>query len=550
MSSDAVSLTTVTDASQNPSNDSANDLPEQLRIRREKRDRILESGRDAYPVEVPRTHTLAEIRAGWAVVKREESENAADVDEVGVEKKNDALIELAPGEETDTVVGVAGRVMFIRSTGKLAFATLQDGDGTALQVMLSLAEVGEDALASWNADVDLGDMVFVEGRVIASKRGELSVMAQRWFMTSKSLRPLPVAHKEMSEDTRIRHRYTDLIMREQARNNAMTRIKVMRSLRNFLETRGFLEVETPMLQTLHGGAAARPFETHSNALDIDLYLRIAPELYLKRCVVGGIDRVFEVNRNFRNEGVDSSHSPEFAMLETYQAYGTYDDGAKLHQDMIQYIAKDVFGSTTVTLVDGTEYDLGGEWKTMEMYPSLNEALQRKFPGQPEITTESTVEELKAIAAEIGLSVPAKGGWGHGKLVEEIWELLCADQLDGPVFVRDFPVETSPLTRDHRSKEGVTEKWDLYVRGFELATGYSELIDPVIQRARFEDQARLAAGGDDEAMVLDEDFLAAMEQGMPPTSGTGMGIDRLLMALTGLGIRETILFPMVRPERES
>ncbi len=550
MSSDAVSLTTVTDASQNPSNDSANDLPEQLRIRREKRDRILESGRDAYPVEVPRTHTLAEIRAGWIVVNPEESENAAGGDETGVEKKDDALIELAPGEETDTVVGVAGRVMFVRNTGKLAFATLQDGDGTALQVMLSLAEVGEEALASWKADVDLGDMVFVEGRVIASKRGELSVMAQRWSMTSKSLRPLPVAHKEMSEDTRIRHRYTDLIMREQARNNAMTRIKVMRSLRNFLESRGFLEVETPMLQTLHGGAAARPFETHSNALDIDLYLRIAPELYLKRCVVGGIDRVFEVNRNFRNEGVDSSHSPEFAMLETYQAYGTYDDGAKLHQDMIQYIAKDVFGSTTVTLVDGTEYDLGGEWKTMEMYPSLNEALQRKFPGQPEVTTESTVEELKAIAAEIGLSVPAKGGWGHGKLVEEIWELLCVDQLDGPVFVRDFPVETSPLTRDHRSKEGVTEKWDLYVRGFELATGYSELIDPVIQRARFEDQARLAAGGDDEAMVLDEDFLAAMEQGMPPTSGTGMGIDRLLMALTGLGIRETILFPMVRPERES
>ncbi|WP_099298108.1 lysine--tRNA ligase [Corynebacterium dentalis] len=540
----------MTDASQNPSNDSANDLPEQLRIRREKRDRILESGRDAYPVEVPRTHTLAEIRAGWIVVNPEESENAAGGDETGVEKKDDALIELAPGEETDTVVGVAGRVMFVRNTGKLAFATLQDGDGTALQVMLSLAEVGEEALASWKADVDLGDMVFVEGRVIASKRGELSVMAQRWSMTSKSLRPLPVAHKEMSEDTRIRHRYTDLIMREQARNNAMTRIKVMRSLRNFLESRGFLEVETPMLQTLHGGAAARPFETHSNALDIDLYLRIAPELYLKRCVVGGIDRVFEVNRNFRNEGVDSSHSPEFAMLETYQAYGTYDDGAKLHQDMIQYIAKDVFGSTTVTLVDGTEYDLGGEWKTMEMYPSLNEALQRKFPGQPEVTTESTVEELKAIAAEIGLSVPAKGGWGHGKLVEEIWELLCVDQLDGPVFVRDFPVETSPLTRDHRSKEGVTEKWDLYVRGFELATGYSELIDPVIQRARFEDQARLAAGGDDEAMVLDEDFLAAMEQGMPPTSGTGMGIDRLLMALTGLGIRETILFPMVRPERES
>jgi lysyl-tRNA synthetase class 2 len=325
----------------------------------------------------------------------------------------------------------------------------------------------------------------------------------------------------------------------------------MRALRNALERRGFLEIETPMLQTLHGGAAARPFETHSNALDIDLYLRIAPELYLKRAVVGGIEKVFEVNRNFRNEGVDSSHSPEFAMLETYQAYGTYDTGAKLIHDIIQEIAVEVFGSTTVTLVDGTEYDFGGEWRVMEMYPSLNEALGRKFPEQtivPEVTVETSVEDLKKIADLIGLAVPEKGGWGHGKLVEEIWEFLCEDQLYGPVFVRDFPVETSPLTRQHRSKPGVTEKWDLYVRGFELATGYSELVDPVIQHERFEDQARLAADGDDEAMVLDEDFLAAMEQGMPPTSGNGMGIDRLLMALTGLGIRETVLFPMVKPER--
>jgi lysyl-tRNA synthetase class 2 len=439
----------------------------------------------------------------------------------------------------------------VRNTGKLAFARLQEGDGTQMQAMLSLAEVGEDALASWKADVDLGDIVFVHGRVVASKRGELSVMADAWSMASKSLRPLPVAHKEMSEDSRIRHRYTDLIMREQARTNALTRIKVMRALRNALERRGFLEVETPMLQTLHGGAAARPFETHSNALDIDLYLRIAPELYLKRCVVGGIDKVFEVNRNFRNEGVDSSHSPEFAMLETYQAYGTYDTGAQLIHDIIQEIAVEVFGSTTVTLVDGTGYDFGGEWRVMEMYPSLNEALGRKFPEQTavaEVTIDSTVEELKALAEDIGLDVPAKGGWGHGKLVEEIWEYLCEDQLYGPVFVRDFPVETSPLTRQHRSKPGVAEKWDLYVRGFELATGYSELVDPVIQRERFEDQARLAADGDDEAMVLDEDFLAAMEQGMPPTSGNGMGIDRLLMALTGLGIRETVLFPMVKPER--
>ena len=235
------------------------------------------------------------------------------------------------------------------------------------------------------------------------------------------------------------------------------------------------------------------------------------------------------------------------MLETYQAWGTYADGAKLMEGLVKFCAREVFGSEKVTLADGTEYDFSGEWKVMEMYPSLNEALERKFPGQPEVTIDSTVAELTAIAEHIGLEVPKGEGWGHGKLVEEIWEELCADQLYEPVFVTNFPVETSPLTRDHRDKPGVTEKWDLYVRGFELATGYSELIDPIIQRARFEDQARLAADGDEEAIVLDEDFLAAMEQGMPPTSGCGMGVDRLLMALTGLGIRETVLFPMVKPE---
>lgn len=512
--------------------DAKNDLPEQVRIRREKRERLLAAGRDPYPVEVPRTISIEELVSAYHVVKE---------DDPAVEGVNN----LEVGEETDTVVSVAGRVIFFRNTGKLCFAKLQAGSGASVQAMISLAEVGEESLKNWKADVDLGDIISVTGRVISSKRGELSVMATEWQMASKALRPLPVAHKEMSEDQRIRHRYTDLIMREEARKNALTRIKVMRALRNFLESEGFLEVETPMLQTLHGGAAARPFVTHSNAMDMDLYLRIAPELFLKRCVVGGIERVFEVNRNFRNEGVDSSHSPEFAMLETYQAWGDYNTGADLIKRLIQSVATEVFGSTTVTLVDGTEYDFGGEWKTLEMYPSLNEALARKFPGQPEVTIDSTVEELSAIADHIGLE---KGkGWGHGKFVEEIWEFLCEDQLYGPVFVRDFPVETSPLTRQHRSKKGVTEKWDLYVRGFELATGYSELVDPVIQRERFEDQARLAAGGDDEAMELDEDFLFAMEQGMPPTSGNGMGIDRLLMALTGLGIRETVLFPIVKPE---
>ncbi|MBW0274254.1 lysine--tRNA ligase [Nocardia sp. MH4] len=485
-----------------------------MRIRRDKRERLLAQGGEAYPVVVPRTHTLAEIRAAYP--------------------------DLEPDTQTGLQVGIAGRVIFVRNTGKLCFATLQEGDGTKLQAMISLNGVGADALAAWKSDVDLGDFVFVHGEVISSRTGELSVMADSWSMAAKSLRPLPVAHKEMNEESRVRQRYVDLIVRPEAREMARTRVNVVRALRTALERRGFLEVETPMLQTIHGGAAARPFVTHSNALDMELFLRIAPELFLKRCVVGGLEKVFEINRNFRNEGADSTHSPEFAMLETYEAYGTYDDSAKMTRELIQEVAQEAFGTLVVTLADGTEYDLGGEWTTVEMYPSLSESIG------VEVTPETTVEELLALADRVGLEIPAGKGYGHGKLVEELWEHAYGDKLYAPTFVRDFPVETSPLTRQHRSKGGVTEKWDLYVRGFELATGYSELVDPVIQRERFVDQARLAAAGDDEAMVLDEDFLAAMEHGMPPTTGTGMGIDRLLMALTGLGIRETILFPIVRP----
>jgi lysyl-tRNA synthetase class 2 len=490
------------------------DVPEQIRIRRDKRARMLSDGVEPYPVSVPRTHTLAQVRAEFP--------------------------DLPADTNTGVRVAVAGRVIFARNTGKLCFATLQEGDGTQLQVMVSLAGVGERRLADWKSEVDLGDFVSVQGEVITSRRGELSVQAQAWTMAAKALQPLPVAHKDMNEESRVRRRYVDLIVRPQARETARNRVAAVRALRAALERRGFLEVETPMLQALHGGAAARPFVTHSNALDMDLYLRIAPELYLKRCVVGGIERVFEINRNFRNEGADSTHSPEFAMLETYQAYGTYDDSAIMMRELVQEVAAEVFGSTVVTLADGTQYDLGGDWTTVEMYPSLSDSLGR------EITPQTSMAELLGIAAEIGLEIPSNKGYGHGKLVEELWEHSYGDKLYAPTFVRDFPVETSPLTRQHRSKDGVTEKWDLYVRGFELATGYSELIDPVVQRERFEDQARQAARGDDEAMVLDEDFLAAMEQGMPPTTGTGMGIDRLLMALTGLGIRETILFPIVRP----
>ena len=491
----------------------ADDLPEQMRVRREKRERLLAGGVDPYPVNLPITHSLAEVRA--------------------------AHPDLAPDTATGTEVGVAGRVMFLRNTGKLCFATLRAGDGTELQAMLSLKNVGEDRLAAWKSDVDLGDHVFVHGEVITSRRGELSVMADEWRLAAKTLRPLPVAHKELGEETRVRQRYVDLIVRQQAADTVRTRALVQRSLRDSFQRRGYVEVETPMLQTLHGGAAARPFVTHSNAFDMELYLRIAPELYLKRCVVGGIERVFEINRNFRNEGSDSSHSPEFAMLEFYQAYSDYDGMAALTRSLVQEAAEALTGSQVVTWYDGTEYDLSGEWSSLTMYGSLSEALDS------EITPETSVEALRKHADSHGLQTnPAHG---HGKLVEELWEHLVGDHLHAPTFVRDFPLETAPLTRQHRSKPGVAEKWDLYMRGFELATGYSELVDPVVERARLEDQAKLAASGDDEAMRLDEDFLRALEYGMPPSGGVGMGIDRLLMALTGLGIRETILFPLVRPE---
>jgi lysyl-tRNA synthetase class 2 len=489
------------------------DLPEQFRIRQAKRERLLAEGRDPYPVEVARTHTLAELRTQYA----------------------DLEVDTKSGQ----IVGIAGRVVFARNSGKLCFATLQEGDGTQLQAMVSLDGVGQVSLDAWKADVDLGDIVFLHGEVISSRRGELSVLADSWQIISKALRPLPVAHKELSEESRVRQRYVDLIVRPEARTIARQRIAVVRAVRSAYERRGFLEVETPMLQTLAGGAAARPFVTHSNALDADLFLRIAPELFLKRCLVGGFEKVFELNRNFRNEGADSTHSPEFAMLETYQAYGTYDDSAVVTREVIQEVADEAIGTRNVPLPDGSTYDLDGEWATVEMYPSLSEAL-----GE-DITPETSVDHLWSIADARGVEIPRDRGFGHGKLVEELWEDAVGVNLWAPTFVRDFPVETSPLTRDHRSISGVTEKWDLYIRHFELATGYTELIDPVVQRERFEAQARAAAAGDDEAMVLDEDFLAALEYGMPPTTGTGMGIDRLLMALTGLTIRETVLFPIVR-----
>jgi lysyl-tRNA synthetase class 2 len=485
------------------------DLPEQIAVRMAKRERLNESG-DAYPVSVPVTTTIDAVRA----------EN--------------------PGLEADVatgkMVGIAGRIVFLRNTGKLCFATLQAGSGERIQAMLSLDKVGEERLQEWKDLVDLGDHVFVAGEVITSKRGELSILADQWLMAAKTIRPLPNLHNDLGEEFRVRHRYIDLIVRDRAREVVKIRSKVMQSLRRTFEEEAYLEVETPMLQTIHGGASARPFKTHSNAFDTELFLRIAPELFLKRAVVGGIDRVYEINRNFRNEGADRTHSPEFAMLEAYQAYGDYNSIADLTQKLIQNAAMDVFGTHQVVLEDGTINDLGGNWPRISMYESLSEA------AGVTITPDTSIEELKKLAASVDIEIEHPLA---GKYVEELWEHFVKGDLVNPTFVIDFPVDTSPLTRDHRSKSGVVEKWDLYIRGYEQATGYSELVDPVIQRARFVEQVTLAAAGDPEAMKLDEDFLKALEFGMPPSGGMGMGIDRLLMSLTGLGIRETIMFPLVK-----
>ena len=491
------------------------DLPEQMRIRRDKRERLTDAGMDPYPVQVPITSTIAGVRAAYP----------------------DLELDVATGEK----VGIAGRVMFVRNTGKLCFATLRSGEGTELQAMLSLANVGEEQLDSWKALVDIGDHVFVSGEVITSKRGELSVLADTWSMAAKALRPLPVAHKPLSEDTRVRQRYVDLIMRPEARQMARTRVATVAALRRSLDSRGFLEIETPMLQTMHGGATARPFVTSSNAFDLELFLRIAPELFLKRAVVGGIERVFEINRNFRNEGADSTHSPEFAMLEFYQAYADYRDVAALTRELIQEAALAAVGTLEVVHADGSVHDLSGVWPEISLYGSTSDAVG------VEITPMTGRAELLALCSKAGIEVQPTAI--AGKLVEELFEHHVIDSFEGrPVFVMDFPVDTSPLVRDHRTDAGKVEKWDLYVNGYEQATGYSELVDPIIQRQRLVEQAALGAGGDVEAMRLDEDFLRALEYGMPPSGGVGLGIDRLLMTLTGLGIRETILFPLVKPER--
>jgi lysyl-tRNA synthetase class 2 len=503
-------VTSADDPGPYDSGDSLEDLPEQLRIRRAKYDRLISSGAGIFPVGVARTHSLSAVRAAYP--------------------------ELSAGAATGAMAGVTGRVIFVRNTGKLCFAMLREGSDE-LQVMLSLDRVGPDSLADWKSDVDLGDLVFVHGEVISSKRGELSVLADSWQITAKALRPLPVAHKPLSEETRVRQRYVDLIVRPEARTMLQTRAAIIRSLRETFHSRDYLEVETPVLQVVHGGAAARPFHTHLNAFDLDMSLRIATELYLKRCIVGGIERVYEIGPAFRNEGVDSTHSPEYTLLEAYQSYGDYDTMAELTRTLILEAAGAVGRSSGLTLA-GEEIDLTGEWRSVGIHELVSEAL-----GEA-ITPDTSAEQLGRHAERCHVAL--RPGWDAGEIVLELYEKLVEHSLIEPTFVRDYPVSVRPLARPHRDDPRLAEAWDLIIGGVEIAPAYSELVDPVEQRRRLVEQSVAAAKGDPEAMELDEEFLRALEYGMPPTGGMGMGVDRLVMLLTGKGIRETILFPLLKP----
>ncbi|PRB69165.1 lysine--tRNA ligase [Arthrobacter sp. MYb213] len=501
--------------SQNNSVDST-DPNDQRQVRIDKRNVLLANGEEAFPVGVARTHTLQQVR--------------------------ELFPDLEPDQATGQSVGVAGRIVFMRNTGKLCFATLQEGGpkgaGTRLQVMLSLANVGEERLAQWKSLVDLGDHVFITGEVISSRRGELSVMAEGFEMASKALRPLPVLHADLNEETRVRQRYADLIVRNEAREMVYKRAAIIRAVRNTLENHEYVEVETPMLQLVHGGASARPFKTHLNAFDQEMTMRIALELYLKRAVVGGVDRVFEIGRIFRNEGVDSTHSPEFTMLECYEAYADQYVMAQRMQEIILNAADAIGAGRTLETAKGT-INLDGEWRWLSVYPGLSEAVG------VEITPETDASVLREVAAKHEVKIDPS--WSAQKLVIELFGEIVEPNLIDPTFVCDYPPLAQPLARPHRSKPGVIEAWDLIIGGMERGTAFSELIDPVIQRERLTEQSLMAAGGDTEAMQLDEDFLRALEYGAPPMGGIGLGIDRLVMLFTDLGIRETILFPLLKPE---
>ena len=472
-------------------------------------------GDDPYPVRFDRSHTLGEVREHWET-------------------------RLETGATSDDVVRVAGRVVSRRVQGKLVFAGLRDSTGS-LQLFVNKAELGDDAFARFVDEVERGDWVGVEGAVMKTKKGELSVNVKTFTLLAKSLLPLPEKwHGLTDTETRFRRRYVDLIANDEARRVFAVRFAAIAAARTFLVERGFVEVETPVLTVHPGSDAARPFTTRHNALDTDFSLRIAPELYLKRLVVGGIDRVFEIARVFRNEGMSTRHNPEFTMLELYEAFSDYTDMMRLTEQLIAEAARASTGSTVVEW-DGRTFDLTPPFARRPMIDLIKEH------AGVSVHPSDSVESLRKVCDD--LDIPYDGHWGSGKLVLEIYEKTTEAKIEGPTFVCDYPLEVSPLARAHPGDPTLTERFELIVGGREIANAYSELNDPIEQRRRFEAQAALKDRGDAEAQGVDTDYLRALEYGLPPTGGMGMGIDRLVMLLAGVtSIREVILFPHLRPEQ--
>lgn len=446
--------------------------------------------------------------------------------------------DLQPGEDTPDTVQVAGRVVALRDQGKAVFVVLRDATGD-IQIFCRLNVLGDEGFARVK-ELDLGDWIGVVGTVLRTRRGELSVAPTSVTLLSKSLRPLPEKFHGLSDtETRYRQRYVDLIVNPEVRDTFAKRFAIIAAIRRYMESAGFVEVETPMLHPIPGGATAKPFVTHHNALDMEFYLRIAPELYLKRLLVGGFDRVFEINRSFRNEGISVRHNPEFTMLETYQAFGDLRSMMELLEGMVRTVALQVLGTAQI-VYQGVEVDLDAPWRRATLIELTSEA------AGEDVSFARSLGELRALCAKH--DVPIEAAWGKGKLITELYEKLVERTLIQPTFVTDYPLETSPLARKKPGEPEITDRFELIVTGRELGNAFSELVDPIDQRERFAAQMAAKANGDEEAMGYDEDYLRAMEYGMPPAGGLGVGIDRLVMLLTdSASIRDVLLFPHLRPE---